>query len=156
MLAHFGDTRERRTACEVVEVCVMGDNATDQTDRLLALSGVAGSDWHYGAWVRAAALFRAGRYQESAHAFETMARTYSPRASDWCFLAMAQHRLGRTRDAQRSLSEAERWIDKASRHEGDDLTGTLPAWGDWYERPVVTQLYKEAEAVLKNKPVDSS
>ena len=60
----------------------------------------------------------AGNYQDATQCFQTARKVYSPRALDWCFLAMAQHRLGQADEARRSLTEAKRWIDAANRAGG--------------------------------------
>ena len=147
MLARFENTGDWGVACSVVHALVVSGNATDPA-RLLRLADVAATMWHYGTWTRGAALYRAGRHDDAVRCFEAAARTYRPRAWDWCFLAMAHHRLGRPEEARRCLGEAARWIEQADRHEGDDLIGTRPAWGDWHERPVYLLLLREAEELL--------
>jgi hypothetical protein len=119
--------------------------------RLLPLTRVADRSWHWGTWVRGAALYRAGRYEESVRCFETAAKTFRPRAWEWCFLCMAHHRLGHADEARRCLAEAGLWIDEANRREGDDLSATRPAWGDWHGPVVYQLLLREAEALLGEK-----
>ena len=68
------------------------------------------------------ALYRAGRYQESVECFEASAKMYRPKALEWCFLAMAHHRLGHVAEARRCLEEARRWIDAANQ-----ATAPIPA-----------------------------
>jgi tetratricopeptide (TPR) repeat protein len=119
--------------------------------RLVPLARVSDPNWHWGAGVRGAALYRAGKYDECAECFEKAARIYRPRAWDWCFLAMAQHRLGRADEARQSLTEAQRWIDAANRYTGDDPSGTQPVWGGWHEPAVCPLLVEEAEELLKER-----
>jgi hypothetical protein len=76
---------------------------------------------------------------------------YRPRAWDWCFLAMAHHRLGHAEEARRCLVEAARWIDEANREKHDDPTSPRPAWGGWYQAVVYPLLHREAEALLGAK-----
>jgi eukaryotic-like serine/threonine-protein kinase len=151
MLERFEKTEVRLTAGNVLLACVLRDDTLPDMARLLPLTRVADRVWHWGTWVRGAALYRAGRYEESVRSFETAAKTYRPRAWDWCFLAMAHHRLGHSDEARRCLAEAARWIDEANRHEGDDLSGTGAAWGNWHEPVVYPLLLREAEALLGEK-----
>ena len=85
---------------------------------------------------------------ESSACFQATASTYQPRAWEWCFRAMAHHRLGQTEDARRCLAEARRWIDAANHHTSDDLNGTQIIWGGWHERVVYPLLLREAEELL--------
>ena len=154
MLARFGESGDPDVACSVAHALILSGNAAAAAADpalLLRLADVAATTWHYGTWTRGAALYRAGRYDAAVQCFESAARTYRPRAWDWCFLAMAHHRLGRPAEARRCLDEAARWIEQADRHEGDDLIGTRPAWGDWHERPVYLLLLREAEALLNGE-----
>jgi tetratricopeptide (TPR) repeat protein len=154
MLKRFEKTEDRRTAGNVLQAVVLMDDTLPDMARLLPLTRVADSLWHWGTWARGAALYRAGRYEESVRCFDTLAKLYRPRAWDWCFLAMAQHRLGHADEARRCLAEAARWIDDANRHEGDDLGATRAAWGAWHE-PVVSQLlFRQAEELLREKRKD--
>jgi tetratricopeptide (TPR) repeat protein len=151
MLKRFEKTEDRQTAGNVLLACVLSDDTLPDMARLLPLTRVADRTWHWGTWARGAALYRAGRYEDSVRCFETAAKTFRPRAWEWCFLCMAHHRLGHADEARHCLAEAARWIDEANRHEGNDLSATRPAWGDWHE-PVVSQLLlREAEALLGEK-----
>jgi serine/threonine protein kinase/Flp pilus assembly protein TadD len=151
MVERFEKTEDRDTAANVLLVCVLRDDTLPDMARLLPLTRVADPIWHWGTWVRGAALYRAGSYQESVRCFETAAKTYRPRAWDWCFLAMAHHRLGHAEEARRCLTEAARWIDEANREKLDDPTSTRPAWGGWYQAVVYPLLLREAEALLGAK-----
>ena len=62
---------------------------------------------------------------------------------------MGHSRLGHTDEARRCLAEAVSWMDEANRQELDDLTGTRPAWGNWYEPVIYPLLVREAEALLR-------
>jgi tetratricopeptide (TPR) repeat protein len=160
MLDRFGNSRDAREACNVIHACVLKEGVFANAGRLLPLADVAAPFWHFGTWVRGAALYRAGKYAEAIRCFEDGARLYRPRAWDWCFLAMAYHRLGHSVQARRCLAEATRWIEEASSQQQDDLSDTRPAWGDWHERVVYPLLHHEAEALLsqdsptKSDPAD--
>jgi tetratricopeptide (TPR) repeat protein len=149
MLGRFGQTEDRFVAGNVLLACVLSGDASPDPERLLLLTRVSDALWHWGGGVRGAALYRAGRYQESVQCFETEARKYRPRGWDWCFLAMAKCRLGDADLARRCLSEVKRWIDAANHHTGDDPSGTQPVWGSWYEPVVYQLLLREAEELLK-------
>jgi tetratricopeptide (TPR) repeat protein len=150
MLERFARTEDRFTAANVLMACVLRADALPDMARLLPITRVCDPLWRWGAEVRGAALYRTGRYEESVQCFETSARSYRPRPWDWCFLAMAHHRLGHADEARRCLSEARRWIDAANRRTEDDPTGTLPAWRGWDEPVVYPLLLREAEKLLKN------
>ena len=62
---------------------------------------------------------------------------------------MGHSRLGHADEARRCLAAAVAWMDEANQQELDDLTGTRPAWGAWYERVVYPLLVREAEALLR-------
>jgi tetratricopeptide (TPR) repeat protein len=149
MLDRFAQTQDPGTAGNVLLACVLRNDALSDMDRLLPLTPVPMGHWKD--WVHGAALYRAGRYEESVQCFETAAIRYRPRALDWCFLAMAQHRLGHVEDARRCLAEARRWIDTANQDTGDDLSSTRPAWGGWDERVVYPLLLREAEQLLNGE-----
>jgi serine/threonine protein kinase/Flp pilus assembly protein TadD len=154
MLERFGQTEDHFAAGNVLLACVLRDDALPDMERLLPLTRVSDALWHWGAEVRGAALYRAGRDDECVRSFETAARTYRPRAWDWCFLAMARHRLGHADEARHCLSEARRWIDAANQHTEDDPTGTQPVWGGWHEPVVFPLLLREAEELMNDKPED--
>jgi eukaryotic-like serine/threonine-protein kinase len=151
-LDRFAKTEDRGTAANVLLACVLRDDTIADMARLLPLLRVSDPVWHWGAGVRGAALYRARKFQESVECFEKAARTYRPRAWDWCFLAMAHHHLGNTDQARRCLFEATRWIEAADHHTEDDPSGTQPVWGGWHEPVVCRLLLREAEELLKNGP----
>jgi tetratricopeptide (TPR) repeat protein len=154
MLERFAQTTDHATAGNVLLVCVLRDDAISDMGRLLPLTPVILGHW--GDWARGAALYRAGRYQESVECFETAAKRYRPKALEWCFLAMAHCRLGHTAEARRCLEEARRWIDAAYHDTGDDLNATRPAWGGWDERVIYPLLLRESEELLKEQSEVSS
>ncbi len=147
MLERFAQSQDHDTAGNALLVCVLRDDALSDMGRLLPLTRIPLGHW--GDWARGAALYRAGRYEESVECFETAANRFRPRALDWCFLAMAHHRLGHADDARRCLAEARRWIDAANHETGDDLSATRPGWGGWHEPVVYPLLLREAEELLE-------
>lgn len=151
MLDRFEKTQDPLTAGHVLLACVLRDDALPDMTRLLPLTRVADTVWHWGTWGRGAALYRAGRYEDAVRCLETAAKTYQPRAWDWCFRAMAHYRLGHTEEARRCVAEAQRWIEEANRAEVEDLTGARPTWGDWHEPVIYPLLLREAEALIEGK-----
>jgi serine/threonine protein kinase/Tfp pilus assembly protein PilF len=154
MLQRFEKTADARTASDVVMACVLREDALPDRVRLAPLARVAAPYWHFGSYVHAAALYRAGKYDEAVRYFEASAKTFRPRAWDWSFLAMAHHRLGHAGEARRCLGEAVSWIEAANQEELDDATGTRPGWGSWHERVVYPLLVREAEALIQGAKPD--
>ncbi|HVA46391.1 MAG TPA: protein kinase [Pirellulales bacterium] len=149
MLDRFAATNDSRTACSVLFACVLADDAVPEAGRLVKLAEVAAPYFHYGGYVRGAALYRAGRWAEAIECFRVAAILYRPSAWDWSFLAMAQYRLGQIDDARRSLAEADRWVEEADRNESDDLANRRAAWGTWAERAVYPLLVEEARKMIE-------
>jgi serine/threonine protein kinase/Flp pilus assembly protein TadD len=149
MLEHFAQTGDRFAAGNVLLVCVLRGDALPDMARLLPLTQVSDTLFHWGAEVRGAALYRAHRYQESVQWFEAAAKKYRRRSWDWCFLAMAHHCLGNADEARCCLAEAKRWIDAANCQTEDDPSGTQPVWGGWHEPAIAPLLLREAEGLLK-------
>jgi tetratricopeptide (TPR) repeat protein len=151
MLKHFARTENARTASDVLEACVLREDALADRASLLSLAGVAAPSWHKGIYVRGAALYRAGRYEEAVRCFEAEAKTFRPRVWDWAFLAMAHWRLGHADEARRCLAAAVSWMDEANQQKLDELTGTRPAWGEWDDAVVYPLLIREAEELLNRQ-----
>jgi serine/threonine protein kinase/Flp pilus assembly protein TadD len=149
LVQRFEKTKDLGIACNVLLPCVLRDDTFPDMTRLLPLARFAAAHFHFGAYVFGAALYRAGKYDEAVRCFETAAKTYRPRAWNWCFLAMAHHRLGHAGQARRCLAQATQWIDQANHEELDDLTGNRTAWGDWHEQVYFPLLLREAEKLLK-------
>jgi serine/threonine protein kinase/predicted Zn-dependent protease len=149
MVQRFKETANARTASDVLMACVLSDDVVPETAWLLRLAPAAAPIWHFGAYTRGAALYRAGRYEESVRSFEAQARAYRPRAWDWAFLSMGHCRLGHLDEARQCLAQAVAWMEEAKRQELDDLTGTRPAWSDWHEPLIYPLLVREAEELLR-------
>jgi tetratricopeptide (TPR) repeat protein len=99
-----------------------------------------------------ALAFRAGRFEESVSFFEQSLKADSMPGKavvNWLWLALANHRLGKTDEARRWLDKAQTWLDQyrdgmPARAE-QDLGLHLH---NWLEAHV---LRREAEAVLASK-----
>ncbi|HZN64654.1 MAG TPA: protein kinase, partial [Tepidisphaeraceae bacterium] len=151
-LEQFEKTADPRFAGDLVFFCVLRPEAVPDAGRLLALAKVASPLYSDGLDLLGAALYRAGRYEECLEVFRVAERTYRPRAWDWSFRAMADHRLGHADEARRCLAEAARWIDQANGQAEDDINGTRPAWGHWHERFLYPLLLREAQDLVEGVP----
>ena len=149
MLERFEKSTDFSVAGNVVLVCLLREDALSDMARLLPLARVAAPWGHDGAYSLGKALYRAGRYEEAVKLLDEAAKTFRPGAAEWSFLAMAHHRLGHADEARACLAKAARWIDEANRQTEIDLSGSRPAWGDWYEPLVCLLLLREAEELLK-------
>jgi len=160
MLDRFALADDQRTAANVLLVCVLTNDALPDMTKLLPLTHSTDRLGHWGAYVRGAALYRAGEYDEALACFERAADIYGFSAWDWCFLAMINHRLKRDEQAAACLANAANWIDEADRridnlnpHGEYDLTGRQPTWGIWYEPMIYRRLLRESEELLNKKPI---
>jgi serine/threonine protein kinase/tetratricopeptide (TPR) repeat protein len=149
MLERFRQTQDPIAATQVVETCVLQPEAVADPEQLLPVARVA-ARWYQGSVrILAAAHYRAGHDAESVRHFQEAARVSRLRASDWFFLAMAQHRLGRAEEGRTALAKALAWIDEANRQGPDDLSGTQPIWDNWHQVTDVSLLRGEAEALIQ-------
>jgi WD40 repeat protein/tetratricopeptide (TPR) repeat protein len=147
--------------------CVMAPNAVG--DPMALVSGVeeAGGknpEYHWGANLLGAALYRAGRYDDAARQL-TKASTIDPdpyrtnMIYTWFFLAMTHHRQGHVQEARqwldKAIQAADRVLDpsqKAAAGPARDATdpsgGIPPAWN----RRLTLQLFRqEAVELLKRE-----
>jgi serine/threonine protein kinase len=144
----------------IVRACVLIDGATADgskvpgpaSRRVTELARLPTPHGSFALPIYGAALYRAGRYEDSVRCFESLRELYSLRAWDWCFLTMAHYRLGHFDEARRCLAEAANWIDQANRDHLDDLVGSSPTWGGWPELAEYPLLLREAQALLKRMP----
>jgi tetratricopeptide (TPR) repeat protein len=147
VLDRLGGTTNPWTANSVAWSCALGPGATPDPGLLVRLAeiGVRG----LGEYNRprclnnlAAALYRAGRYDEAIRRLEeaAQARGGASVPQDWAFLAMAHHRLGH-RD------EARRWLDRLREHRPNEE----PV--QFWDELEIRVLRSEAEAVVLHDPV---
>jgi WD40 repeat protein/tRNA A-37 threonylcarbamoyl transferase component Bud32/tetratricopeptide (TPR) repeat protein len=140
LLARFGTKASASAASGLAWMCGLGPRAVPDLTPVLAQVRAQAGDW-YGDRLRGGLLYRAGKYEEAVaeltRAFRHHGEGGSP--STCLFLAMAQHRLGKTDEARRWLERAEQVIAK----------GPLALWSDRLE----WQLYRrEAEALINGPP----
>ncbi len=150
MRRHFANTKVPEAAGRLVLTCTLTPAAATDPAELVALVRVA-APWQLGS-IRclAAALYRAGRYEEAVNCFGAAARVARPVAQDWLILAMAHSRLGNHEEARRCLARADDWVVQADRPEANDISGTRPTWGRWFDRTEIDILRREAVTLLGN------
>jgi hypothetical protein len=97
---------------------------------------------HAYLYMRGAALYRAGRYEEAIHRLDERIQLRSGKSgpADWAFLAMSHYRLGHGVDAQR-------WLDQFRHHQ------TNKDRGQFLNEQERSLLRSEAEAVIVYDPV---
>lgn len=146
ILSQFANTTVPTVASHLVYICVVLPARCDEAETMLRLAqfGVLGTPANPR--VRAAAHYRAGKYQAAIRDLNESAKVFPSRAWDWLFLAMSQHHLGQSDDARQSLKKAEDWIGRANKNR---YLGSGLVWISWYESIEVEQLLGEAKALIR-------
>jgi WD40 repeat protein/tetratricopeptide (TPR) repeat protein len=151
MLERFQPIDHSTAATSVAYTCSLAAEAVSDVQGLIKVSeratrSGAGNERGVGA-----VLFRAGRLEEALQRFQKAHKVFPPRAWDWLFLTMLQSRLGHTREARRSLQQADQWIAEADKApSGTENEG--PRWSNLTEKPTILVLRREAEAVILYDP----
>jgi hypothetical protein len=153
VLAEMGDkfaaTSDASIASGLLYAGLPVANTFPDRDSLLRLGQLAAGTFPGNARVHAAALCRAGKFEEAVGRFsEARGAGWIYRAWDYLFLAMAHHGLGHAPQARDSLDEAVRWILNANEKETD---GSTRRWFNWSERVEIGHLRRETEALLSGK-----
>jgi WD40 repeat protein/Flp pilus assembly protein TadD len=135
----------------LVWVCVLGPDAVDEPGRLVELAGKASKaapkDYAI-ANTLGAALYRAGKFEDAVkqlnEAIKLQRQGGTP--GDWLFLAMAHHRLGDPKAAQKWLDQTLAWLERVSpeKLKANPLARRLP----WDRLLEMELLRREAEALL--------
>jgi tetratricopeptide (TPR) repeat protein len=104
-----------------------------------------GLSWHR---VLAAALYRAGRYEDALRRLNEAQTGHGREIGpwNWLFLAMTHHRLGHADEAKKWLEKATQSMDSAE-HEDPTKLSVTPRLG-WDERVRLQFLRREVEALL--------
>ncbi len=145
----FAATSDAGIASALLYAGLPVTNTFPDRDSLLHLGLLAARTFSGNARVDAAALCRAGKYEEAISRFsEARAAGWIYRAWDYLFLAMAHHGLGHAPQARDCLDEAVRWMEDANEKETD---GSSKQWFNWSERVEVEHLRREVEALLAGK-----
>ena len=89
LIEQFGDTEVAQLAGDIAFCCALTDDSIPDMQRLIPLAQRQSGLFHRS-YILGAALYRAGRYEESIECFEKAAPAYQPTSWDWTFWAMAQ------------------------------------------------------------------
>jgi tetratricopeptide (TPR) repeat protein len=153
MLERFAKTGQPRVAEQVARACLLLPDAVADGERLLKLVGVAAGGQRQGNIrsflpVQALADYRAGRFDAAVKAlgqFKPQAAGTGQDALAFAVLALAQHRLGRDREAGAALASAQAILAKKMPDFGKGQSFG-PDWCDWLHGQL---LCREAEELLK-------
>ena len=154
--AHMAERRGKPRgprAYHVARACTLGPDAVADAalPGRLAEKELQNSARQFWSLTEQGALaYRAGRFHESVPLFEQSLRANSkPGAAvlNWLWLALANHRLGKTEEARRWLDKAQAWLDQF----GDGMpAGAEQEFGlhfhNWLEAHV---LRREAETLIQ-------
>jgi WD40 repeat protein len=147
LLGEFGTATDPLVANNVARYCLLGPGAVADCAapvRLaeLALNGAAEAQKPNFLNALGAALYRAGRFEESVRRLEEGIRKRGGESlpQDWAFLALAHHRLGRH-------AEARQWLDRLRSRQADGEPNRF-----WDELEI-RLLCREAEAVIHIDPI---
>ena len=150
LLEKFGNTGDGATANNVAWTCLLSATSSVDPDRLVLLAekAVAQNRTTICLNTLGAALYRAGRDQDAINTLVEAIRVHgrSGTPSDWLFLAMAHHSLGRTDDAQQWLDKAARWIDLAIKQQ--ESGGSVEPFFTWNHQIELAILRREADELL--------
>jgi WD40 repeat protein/tetratricopeptide (TPR) repeat protein/tRNA A-37 threonylcarbamoyl transferase component Bud32 len=144
LLEKFGKDGDPNSGNSVAWYCVRFPDAVADFTRPVQLAEKAVASWpNYHPYLNTlgAALYRAGRFEESIKKFDEAIKAHGAggHPSDWLFLAMAHHRLGHDEDAKKWLTKAQQWID------GNAYGSGQP----WDQKLELKLIRAEAEALLK-------
>jgi tetratricopeptide (TPR) repeat protein len=147
LLDRFGETTDPSLAKCVAWACSLAPSAAGDYPRLvglaeIAVKGLPATQKHDALNTLGAALYRAGRFEDSIRWLGEGIRLRNGRSlpQAWAFLAMAHHRVGH-RD------EARRWLNRLHDH----LTSNDP--NEFWDELAIRLLRSEAEAVILYDPV---
>lgn len=153
MLQRFGNTTDVASGWRVAKACLLAPGAVDDLTIPLTLAGRA-VEQDPGVWswqVQGLTEYRAGRFPAAVDALmkaDDIGRTSAPHlaavATTWTALAMAEHQVGRTREARQLLRQATEAVESV--WSGGDLG---EAWNDWL---ICRALLREAEPLINAQP----
>jgi tetratricopeptide (TPR) repeat protein len=155
LLAHLGPSTRSGRASDVAWTCVLGPVAGADREAVVRLAeqALAGaendSDRDFSSHTLAAAIFRAGRFEEAVKHLDAGITAHGKGADpkDWLFLAMAHQRLGHADLAQNWLDKAVCWLDESTQDKPTDETfGSRIDWQTWLALQI---LRREAEEDLR-------
>jgi WD40 repeat protein/serine/threonine protein kinase len=147
LLARYGTVTNPDTANTVAWSCVLGPDVVADPETLVRLAEAALTAFPTAQKpivmnTLGAALYRAGRFEESIHWLEEGIRKRGGESlpQDWAFLALAHHRLDHR-------AEALRWLDRFRTYRANESPNAF-----WNELEIRV-LRNEAESLLLYDPV---
>jgi serine/threonine protein kinase/tetratricopeptide (TPR) repeat protein len=148
MLDHLGNTNNPNTAARIVYTCVTTPDAVPDAARLVPLAELGAKAWGGNGRIVAAALYRAGRFEEVLQRFHELRTVATNDPWGNCFRAMAHFRLGQHETAGRWLDGVLAW------HEGQrQLPKNSPNAMPWWTAIEMDQLVAEAEQLIGTSPL---
>ncbi len=153
MLDRFGWARDPVIAERTAKACSLLPGIAEGREDAAALAGFAATrepthpatPWFLLA--RALTAYRAGRDAEAAAWLEKVLATEGRgyvRTAGHFLLALAQHRVGRTEDARKTLARAREMM-------AHDMPSLEKSGDDWHDWMVCDLLRREAEALIENR-----
>jgi tetratricopeptide (TPR) repeat protein len=146
ILARFRDTKDPRVAAHLCYACAVLPAEPMEAKEWLRFAEFAVQATPGNPRIRGAMNYRAGNHMATIADLDQSASVFPRRAWDWLFLAMAHSQLGHAEEAKKCLKSAEDWIELAGRTQA---SGTRNPWFGWYEPLEVSQLHKEARALIR-------
>ncbi len=150
MLNHFAKTANPEAAMRTVFTCVYLPEAVPDYDRLLDLAEraiKAGRPRH----LRAAVLFRAGKYAAAVEPWEQSLQDWKGPwpVWNWLFAALTYHHVGQPEQARAYLEKSREWLDNAKR---ESAKPGAVVWDSPYQPVEFARLLREAETLILSKP----
>jgi serine/threonine protein kinase len=155
MLQRFGDDAIELATLETVRACVLDpDPKIDAADLVQHAERVVRYQkihWHF--YVAGLAHYRAGQYEQAVERLQeslTVDPNWRARAINYPALAMAYHRLGKSKEAREALVSAEKAIDEwiETMMASPVYFRPIP-WMDWLE---CQHYFREAKQLLTGSP----
>ena len=137
LLDRFGENADPGTSQRIGYTCVAGPISQEDADLVVEILKNSGTIWKgRNERLLAAALYRAGRYQDSVDQFElAVGNGWNLNIWDHAFLTMAHHKLG-------NATEVDKLVGFLKKRRGYSL---------WYEQADIAHLVDEAnELVLES------
>jgi hypothetical protein len=139
----------------VARACTLDPDAVGETSLPGRLAEKELRDFAREFWSlteQGALAYRAGRFQESVASFELSLRADpmpGRAAVNWLWLALANHRLGKAKEARHWLDRAQAWLDQYNDGMPDRAEKDLGLhFHNWLEAHV---LRREAEALIQRE-----
>jgi serine/threonine protein kinase/Tfp pilus assembly protein PilF len=151
MLKRFGQTKDRAEAGWLINVCILGPEATADYMPIVKLAEWDAAN-HPNEWHTlhrlAEAYYRAGRFEAGVEVLQKAGQAHKNGGNsfNWFFLVMAHHRLGHADEAREWLTKATQWMDQAAASNMNDPYVVTPLTLR-YRMPLLV-LRREAEALV--------